>query len=232
MNYKPLGLALTFLALVWAFYFWQFHHGFSPDQGDWGTFGDFTGGVLNPLLNFITIYLLITQFKEVKSDLSQQRADDAIKAFESSFFTFTTIALNEFKTFEISQGNKIYKGSAAIGYIENFYDAAAESNQDVYKALNDLDQSCHDAIFSLTSSFCVVFKLIEDSCPAAAKEKYLSLFSMLLPTKVTYLLCMTEAATKWMMLTHPRRLGYFDKTSVKKVLDHYRDLAENKHQAD
>jgi hypothetical protein len=66
-----------------------------------------------------------------------------------------------------------------------------------------------------------VFKLIEDSCPEEAKDKYINLFSMLLPAKVTFLLCMAEALTKWKILKYPRELGYFNKESVRKVLNHY-----------
>lgn len=46
-----------------------------------------------------------------------------------------------------------------------------------------------------------------------------------LPTKVTYLLCMAECATRWKLLRYPREVGYFDKVSIVKVLDYYKKLA-------
>ncbi|MGA4636268.1 hypothetical protein ACPA5B_20545 [Pseudomonas solani] len=222
MNFKPLYLSVAFLGAVWAFYFWNFHGEFSTSQGDWGTFGDFTGGVLNPLLNFITIYILITQFVKVREDLDRQRFDESVKAFEGSFFTFTTIALNEYKAFEIESGGRIYKGAEAVGFIESYFEQVCNSKQDIYLKLAELDQACNDSIFALVSSFCVVFKLISDSCPDRAKDKYISLFSMLLPSKVTYLLCMAEVATRWKLLSYPRELNYFNKESVAKVMVHYR----------
>lgn len=225
MNYKPLLLSICFLISVWGVYFWQFHGGLSGSQGDWGTFGDFTGGVVNPLLNFITIYILITQFKTVKDDLDRQRSDEKIKTFESSFFSFTTIALNEYKTFEIKADQICYRGPESVGYIENFFEYQSQLGADVGKKFNELDQSVHDGIYSLVSSFCVVFKLIEDTCPSDVKDKYTSLFSMLLPTKITYLLCMSDAVTNWKLLQYPRRLGYFDKESVSKAHSYYRNIS-------
>lgn len=224
MKYSPLYLAIILLGIVWAFYFRNFTGGFSSSQGDWGTFGDFTGGVINPLLNFITIYLLITQYIQARDDSQQQRKDDSIKAFESSFFTFTSIALNEYKTLKIEHAGRDFIGPAAIGYIQDYIKELSDKNLPIYQGFNDFDQSQHDSIYSLAASFCVVFKLIEDSCPPEAKEKYINLFSMLLPTKVTYLLCACNAITKWKILKHPTNLGYFDKESVKKVLDHYKSL--------
>lgn len=225
MNYKPLFVSIVFLAAVWGVYFWQFNNGFSTSQGDWGTFGDFTGGVVNPLLNFITIYVLITQFKTLKNDLDKQRFDEAVKAFESSFFTFTTIALNEYKTFELKVGDIVYKGAGSIGYIEGYFEQHSKLGADMNVKFNEIDQLSHDGVYSLVSSFCVVFKLIEETCPAEVKDKYISLFSMLLPTKMTYLLSMAEVSTKWKLLKYPRDLGYFDKDSVSKVCTHYRKIA-------
>lgn len=224
MKYSPLYLAVILLGIVWAFYFRNFHGDFSSSQGDWGTFGDFTGGVINPLLNFITIYLLITQYIQARDDSQQQRHEDSIKAFESSFFTFTSIALNEYKTFKIETTDKDLLGPAAIGHIQEYIKELSDKKLNIYEGFNEFDQSQHDSIYSLVASFCVVFKLIEDSCPPEAKEKYLNLFSMLLPTKVTYLLCACSAVTKWKILKHPSSLGYFEKESVKKVVDHYKSL--------
>ncbi|POR63451.1 hypothetical protein [Pseudomonas syringae] len=225
MNYRPLILSIVFLAAVWGIYFWHFNNGFSGSQGDWGTFGDFTGGVVNPLLNFITIYILITQFKTVKGDLDKQRFDETVKTFESSFFTFTTIALSEYKSFELKIGKDTYKGAEAVGYIEGYFEHHCKAGEDIRLKFNELDQLCHDVIYSLASSFCVVFKLIEETCPSEVKDKYIGLFSMLLPTKITYLLSMAEVSTKWKLLSYPRDLGYFKKKSVSKACSYYREIS-------
>lgn len=225
MRYSPLYISVILLGVVWALYFSQFNGGLSPSQGDWGTFGDFTGGVLNPMLNFITIYLLITQYIQSRADSKAQTHAEEIKAFESSFFTFITIALNEYKSYEVAEGGVIYKGAAAIGYIQSYVQSAAKSTEPLYDSFNKLDEKHDDSIYSLVSSFCVVFKLIEDSCPPDAKDRYVNTLSMLLPTKMIYLLCIAEALTKWKIMMHPRNLNYFSKPSVAKVLSHFKQAS-------
>lgn len=221
MKYNALYVSILLLLAVWGSYFGNFHGALSDVQGDWGTFGDFTGGVINPLLNFITIYLLITQYRTSRDDMAREREEGDVKAFESSFFTFTTIALNEYRDFEVKISGVSYKAAEAVSMIQNHIEKAVSPKQ----ALVDMDRDSHDVIYSLVAGFCVVFKLIQDSCPAKAKEKYTQTLSMLLPIKVTYLLCICDSCTVWGMLEHPKALGYFNKESVKLVHDHYVGVA-------
>lgn len=229
MTYRPLLFSLLLLALVWTGYFLNFHGDVSDSPGDWGTFGDFTGGVLNPLLNFITIYLLITQYKAARDDLEVQRSEEKIKAFESSFFTFATFALNEYRSYELNVSGKIYKSSEAVSYIQRYFTLAAGAGT-LFQDFNRLDTRASDTIYSLVASFCVVFKLIEESCPAAVKGKYVNLFVMMLPAKVIYLLVMSKVATKWGMLDHPSEQGFFERDSVKLVVAHFESLRNSKPQ--
>jgi len=221
MKYNALYISILLLLAVWSLYFGNFHGALSDVQGDWGTFGDFTGGVVNPLLNFITIYLLITQYRTSRDDMVREREEGDVKAFESSFFTFTTIALNEYRDFEVKMSGVSYKSAEAVSMIQKYVEASSLPK----KALADLDRDSHDVIYSLVAGFCVVFRLIQDSCPAKAKEKYTQTLSMLLPIKVTYLLCICDSCTTWGMLEHPKSLGYFNKESVKVVHDHYAAVA-------
>lgn len=221
MKYNALYVSILLLLAVWGLYFGNFHGALSDVQGDWGTFGDFTGGVVNPLLNFITIYLLITQYRTSRDDMAREREEGDVKAFESSFFTFTTIALNEYRDFEVKISGVSYKAAEAVSMIQKHIETAVSPKQ----ALADMDRDSHDVIYSLIAGFCVVFRLIQDSCPAKAKEKYTQTLSMLLPIKVTYLLCICDSCTTWGMLEHPKALGYFKKDSVKLVHDHYVEVA-------
>lgn len=221
MKYSALYVSILLLLAVWGMYFGNFHGALSDVQGDWGTFGDFTGGVVNPLLNFITIYLLITQYRTSRDDMVREREEGDVKAFESSFFTFTTIALNEYRDFEVEISGVSYKAAEAVSMIQKHIETAVSPKQ----ALADMDRDSHDVIYSLIAGFCVVFRLIQDSCPAKAKEKYTQTLSMLLPIKVTYLLCICDSCTTWGVLEHPKALGYFKKDSVKLVHDHYVGVA-------
>ena len=51
------GSVVTFIALT--AYLWKFNDGtFSTNKGDWGTFGDYFGGILNPLAGVVSLILL------------------------------------------------------------------------------------------------------------------------------------------------------------------------------
>ncbi|MDD5265978.1 MAG: hypothetical protein PHO08_02460 [Methylococcales bacterium] len=44
-----IGLCLVAVVIL-GFYFGNFHGGLSTENGVWGTFGDYVGGILNPLI--------------------------------------------------------------------------------------------------------------------------------------------------------------------------------------
>lgn len=102
------GTATGLVGLVFFLYLSEFHSGFSKSNADWGTFGDFIGGTLNPLLSFLgLIALLLTivlQSKELESTrielersasaqekteaaLNKQSETQAKQQFENTFFS-------------------------------------------------------------------------------------------------------------------------------------------------
>jgi hypothetical protein len=110
--FKWLAWILAFaggtVGVVFTFYFMEFNGGFSSQNADWGTFGDFIGGTLNPLLSFLgLIALLLTivlQSKELESTrkelersalaqektesvLSEQAKTQVKQQFEGTFFS-------------------------------------------------------------------------------------------------------------------------------------------------
>jgi hypothetical protein len=74
-SFQLIGL-IAILAIV--AYCWQFAPlGPSPEQEKWGQFGDFLGGVLNPAIGLVTVYLVLInvrmQRKELKNSLNELR---------------------------------------------------------------------------------------------------------------------------------------------------------------
>lgn len=60
-------IAIVIIAFAFTIYFIKFHGSLSATNGDWGTFGDFIGGTLNPILSFLSlIALLVTIFLQSK----------------------------------------------------------------------------------------------------------------------------------------------------------------------
>ncbi len=112
-------LFVTFLGL----YLFNFgKYGFSPEQGDWGAFGDFIGGTLNPIFAFLSlIAILMTiriQSKELKTSTEElkltrgevKRSADAQKEqsesiklqnFENTFFKMLDLHTSITRTLKI-----------------------------------------------------------------------------------------------------------------------------------
>lgn len=102
------GIATGLIGLVLTFYFMEFNNGFSNESSDWGTFGDFIGGTLNPILSFLSLTALlltiVLQSKELESTrkelersasaqekteiaLNKQSETQAKQQFENTFFS-------------------------------------------------------------------------------------------------------------------------------------------------
>lgn len=74
LNTKWFVIALCLIALViLGFYFGNFHGGLSLDNGVWGTFGDYVGGILNPLIAAFAFYLIAETYKLQKTELKATR---------------------------------------------------------------------------------------------------------------------------------------------------------------
>lgn len=103
-----LAIASVVVACVFIAYFSKFHGSLSIANADWGTFGDFVGGTLNPILSFLgLIALLLTivlQSKELESTrkelersasaqentervLKEQTTTQIKQQFEGTFFS-------------------------------------------------------------------------------------------------------------------------------------------------
>jgi len=72
--------AIVIIMLVFLFYFMSFNDGLSIKHDEWGTFGDFIGGILNPILSFfaltallLTIILQNRELEATRSEISQSR---------------------------------------------------------------------------------------------------------------------------------------------------------------
>lgn len=107
-------VAIILFVITTSFYFYNFHGVLSTVKSDWGTFGDFMGGTLNPLFAFLSliaiIYTISIQTQELeysreelkatkeeleKSRIAQEEQSDSFKMqnisikqqnFENTFF--------------------------------------------------------------------------------------------------------------------------------------------------
>lgn len=58
---------IVFVVVV--FYFANFHNGLSKTNADWGAFGDYVGGILNPVIAAFAFYLIAKTYELQKREL-------------------------------------------------------------------------------------------------------------------------------------------------------------------
>ncbi len=77
--------AAVCVVLVLAVYAWRFYGRSMGGAAEFGAFGDFVGGVINPLLGFVTIWLLVKSLQFQRDEVGATRDELALsnKIFES-----------------------------------------------------------------------------------------------------------------------------------------------------
>lgn len=197
----------------------------SADKGDWGTFGDFVGGLTNPILTFITTCLLIGSINLqrkandllVDDSISQRERED-VRFFETSFYSLVEAARNEYSNLSIvSDGGDLLREADAVSFIEKLIVESPNVN-DIGTIFDDLDERSNLRIVSAVRAFCIPFKLISENCPSAKKDMYRDIFGHLIPVKMIHLLCLAESCTKWSFLSYPRSVGFFDVEAYKEYI--------------
>lgn len=74
INTKRLKKIIYSIAFcVVAFYFFKFHNGLSDKNEVWGTFGDYVGGILNPVIAGFAFYLIAKTYDLQKCELKASR---------------------------------------------------------------------------------------------------------------------------------------------------------------
>ncbi|TAK59810.1 hypothetical protein [Methylobacter sp.] len=75
INTKQVIKVIGFIVLsVVGFYFANFHNGLSRENGAWGTFGDYFGGILNPVIAAFAFYLIAKTYELQKKELEATRS--------------------------------------------------------------------------------------------------------------------------------------------------------------
>ena len=106
------------IVLVFALKFAK--HPISDSIGDWGTFGDYVGGLLNPVVGLATVLLVIisitTQQKELRASLKEMKSANEATArmtFEQSMFAWLENYHSQIKGIEVGK----YKGRMVMQHL-------------------------------------------------------------------------------------------------------------------
>lgn len=113
-------IAIVAVVVVLSFYFFSFHYQLSDDNGDWGTFGDFFGGTLNPILSFLALVIVLKTYlsqqeelKETRKILEEQSETQKRQQFENTFFELLKVHNQElenllkFRQFTTPNGEEV-----------------------------------------------------------------------------------------------------------------------------
>lgn len=89
------GVAVSAGVAVLAYVFVFHQAGWSPDPAAWGEFGDFLGGLINPIVGIVTVFLVFLsisiqrrEFKQSNDALAAQNAAIRLQSFEQTFFAW------------------------------------------------------------------------------------------------------------------------------------------------
>jgi len=238
--------AIAIIAITWFVYFAYFNHwddmwdifeprkwsGFSDSKGDWGTFGDYVGGVLNPILSFISIVMLINSInlqREANNSLiedskRQSKLEDK-RSFEVSFYNLIEAEREEFKELELILPNGTFKSVKAVNELENYITNYIEVNNSTLSEtsaiLGGIDDASGMAIFSVVRGFYVLTKLINEKCPIEDREHYIDVCVSLTPVKAINILVIAVVYFDWKNISYMKDNfpEFFEKPGIKNSID-------------
>lgn len=166
-------LLLTIGVYVYHFY-GILNYGIASSTDAWGQFGDYFGGILNPLLSFIALICLIQSLSlqnqansDLRAELKQTKQHEKLRSFNLLFFNIIEAQKTQVGNFSIkadagATSQKI-SGIDAILHLEQEIEARRESgasHKDIEEYLEEVDFK--DCIFGMLRSFYLATRLVTD----------------------------------------------------------------------
>lgn len=195
---RYIAAAAILIVIVYLTYFVHFYvflgYAISDDSEAWGQLGDFVGGILNPLLSFVSIALLIKSLslqneanKNLRIELKNNEKTEKLRSFEVLFFNLVNSQKNLFDSFRIefeSEGKlALLMGVEAVMKIEDDIEEIRKKegeDQQVSDYLDEVDRK--DQIFGLSRAFYIIVRMISEKLSdaegftcAERKAHYMSL---------------------------------------------------------
>lgn len=165
--------AALIITLALLFYYLNFGVGneLSDSAEIWAQFGDYFGGVVNPILSFLSIILLIRSLNlqrqanlSIIKETKRQETIESQRKFELKFYNMLETQKNMFDSFEIEINEKRHKASRAVTELENLVfeiiKSGLYSKDQIKQVIETLDTD--DNLFSITRRFSLMLKLINN----------------------------------------------------------------------
>lgn len=231
-------LCLVILLVTWGAYYFNFgiHGVLSAKTEVWGQFGDYVGGVVNPILSFVTIYLLIQSVSlqresndSLMKEINRQEKLEEYKKFELRFFRLLETQEESFDRFKISIGEnddgniEVLHGVAAVSYIENELSVLIDAKIERERVQGWLDSLDDDgAYFSLTRRFYLILKLINDN--TASRSERLELYEILMnltDIKVISMIAILSVYYDWDVMKYIKSSDILNREGLKEFVELY-----------
>ncbi|PBP62881.1 hypothetical protein AO256_19355 [Pseudomonas syringae] len=124
MVYSAIVLAAVVVVAVLTFYCLSFPFDISTSQEIWGQFGDYFGGVLNPILSFFALTGLMITLRAQQAESNRAEKRHEASAFDSRLFQLlslmhTSVSSVKFMRAELFGPSVEYDGHRAVGYALN-----------------------------------------------------------------------------------------------------------------
>lgn len=248
-------ISVFLIASVWGFYYFNFGINGTLSQSSevWGQFGDYVGGVVNPLLGFITIYLLIqslTLQREANTTLitqikAQEKLED-FKKFELRFFSLIEaqdVNFNKLKiltvkdTAEDNEASNVanlklapeiikLKGSDAVNYIDENLGVLVRANvssAEIIEWLDNLDMDDH--FFSIARRFYLVVKLIDDKTIDEERDEQYEALLNLTDMKILVLIIIICHYYHWDNIEYIKSSKILEREGLANYVENYKKLS-------
>ncbi|MBC3456912.1 hypothetical protein [Pseudomonas mosselii] len=144
----------------------------SPEQ--WGQLGDYFGGLLNPVLSFISLVLLIKSLTlqneaniELRDEVRAARKSEKLRSFESQLFQMIELLRSSFGDFQIcdfvDRSPVRRQGAGAVIWIEDNIENLRSEIVDGDRVVEYLDRiDPNDQVFGFCRMFYNMVKIVSE----------------------------------------------------------------------
>lgn len=195
------------ILLTWLSYWIRFGHGFnfSLDTAVWGQFGDFLGGVINPLLTFISVILLINSVSlQRQANESLIEVEDFRKT-EQKFYNMLESQRVSFESFKIKKNANpnsevLFNGEAVLYLEELILQEISKGTpiDEIRETIGQLDKA--EAIYNVVRRFYLLVKLILKEVSPDRRAEYFETCVGMTDYRLICLLVMSMEVFDWSIL--------------------------------
>lgn len=168
-------LILAVLLIYFAKFYLMLGYTVADDPAAWGQLGDYAGGILNPLLSFISIVLLIKslslQFEannSLRKEIKNNEKTEKLRSFEILFFNLIKAQKELFDSFKIEARNTdgtpdhLMGAKAVIAIEDKIQDLrdSGKTDKEITEFLSTIDKN--DQIFGISRAFYLLVMVVTD----------------------------------------------------------------------